>query len=358
MKILYTTDLHGSQHYYNQIAKKALLHKVDMVINGGDMLPKNEPVFKRQAKFIKNLEEHYFPRFERSKTFYLCAFGNDDLKIYDDEFDRVCDQFEFVHNIAQRKLSINGFEFIGMQKICDYPYGLKDRCARDKEGFKFPEQRGTPCFSVKKGNGYGWEEMTKEKWLAHARTLPTLEDELAALPKPRDPRKAIYVIHMPPAGLGLDVCANGDRPESLATYSFLKGMQPLLCFSGHIHESYIMSGIWQARIGKTIAVQPGQGGMNPVFVVIDTDTMKMKRYGHDTTTMMVKAYIPTDGSNPYIRISELPGYLQGPFLESMMGQGMRDYPGEKSFDTPSACDFDNFCLSKGIKIKLIKASVD
>ncbi len=38
MKILYTTDLHGRSQYYNLIWKAALQNKVDMVINGGDLL--------------------------------------------------------------------------------------------------------------------------------------------------------------------------------------------------------------------------------------------------------------------------------------------------------------------------------
>lgn len=360
MKILYTTDLHGRQHYYNQIWKKALEHKVDMIINGADMLPKTNPVFKQQLSFIKNLEKHYFPKIEKAKIHYLCTFGNDDLRIYDDFFDDVCSRFEYIHNIAGRCIEIDNIFFVGLGLCVDYPFGLKDRCLRDKEGFEFPEQRGNPAFSVKKGNGYGWDEMTKEEWFAHARTLPTLEDELNALPRPKDMKKAVYVIHMPPAGLGLDVCSNGDRPESKSVFEFLqkKEQQPLISLHGHIHENFKMTGIWKANIGKTIAVQPGQGGMHPVYVIMDTEDLgTMKRYGHDTETLMVKAYVPEEGI-PYVRISELPEYLQEPFLESLMGQGMRDYPGEKPFNTPFARDFDNFCLSKGIKIKLIKVSVD
>jgi Icc-related predicted phosphoesterase len=356
MKILYTTDLHGRQHYYNQIWKMAVKYQVDIVINGGDMLPKTNPVFKNQPSFIKNLEKHYWPRFERSKIHYLCCLGNDDLKIYDDKFDQACDQFEYVHNIAGRCIKIQGLEFIGFSLVCDYCFELKDRCRRDRENFVFPVQNGPGCFSSTK-NGGSWEDI--EDWISLAQNIPTIEEELAALPKPKDMSKAIYVAHLPPAGVGLDVCADKNRAESKAMFSFLETRQPMLSLHGHIHESFRMTGIWKAKIGQTIAVQPGQGGFQPVFVIIDTDDLsKMDRHGHDTETLMIKAYAPTNGRIPYIRISELPEYLREPFWDSLAGQGQTTYPGEKWYNTPYAHDFESFCYAEGIKIKLIKTSIN
>jgi Icc-related predicted phosphoesterase len=279
MKILYTTDLHGNQHYYNLTWKKAVEHKVDMIINGGDLLPKINPIFKRQPRFIKNLERQYFPKIEKAGIHYLCCMGNDDLRIYDDQFDQACNQFEFIHNIAQRKFEIGGLEFIGMNYVSDYPFELKDRCRMDKKGFVFPIQNGPGCFSSEGGHLDNIED-----WVSLAQSLPTIEDELKALPRPKDMKKAVYVIHMPPAGLGLDVCSNRNRPASKAVFDFILDEQPLLSLHGHIHESYIMTGIWKAPLGETICVQPGQGGMHPVFVLIDTNTMEMKRHGHGTGT--------------------------------------------------------------------------
>ena len=351
MKILYTTDLHGSDMYYSIIRKKALQHNVDMVINGGDMLPKRgNNIFRAQQKFIRYLEKDYFPRFEKAEIHYVCCLGNDDMRIYDQVFDNACSRFEFVHNIAQRKIEINGLEFIGMNYVADYPFGLKDRCRMDKKEFVFPIQRGTPSFSVEKGSGAGWEDI--EDWFTLANTLPTIEDELRALVRPKNMRKAIYVIHMPPAGLGLDVCANGDRPESRAVFNFLLKEQPLLSLHGHIHESYKMTGIWNVPMGETICVQPGQGGMHPVYVLIDTDTMEMERFGHDTETLMVKGYTLDDGIK-HIRISELPEYLIKPFKDWMQERTIKDYPGEEHTNYSLFSEFEDFCRSKGIKAKLL-----
>ncbi len=70
MKILYTTDLHGRDLYYTITYKKALEHEVDMIINGGDMLPKVEPVFERQKKYLKFFEKRYFKQLEKAQIHY------------------------------------------------------------------------------------------------------------------------------------------------------------------------------------------------------------------------------------------------------------------------------------------------
>ena len=142
----------------------------------------------------------------------------------------------------------------------------------DTKDFVFPEQYGDACFS----SDNGWADIND--WFSIAQFLPTLGDELKALPAPKNMSKTIYMIHMPPADLNLDVCMNGDRPASMATLDFLLKQQPLLSLHGHIHESFLMTGIWKAHLGKTICVQPGQYGFKPVYVLIDTDTMEMERF--------------------------------------------------------------------------------
>src|SRR4030065_25881 len=79
----------------------------------------------------------------------------------------------------------------------EFPFRLKDRARRDSEKFAFPEQFGGAILS----RPGGWEEIPD--WEAYARALPTIEEELAALPAPEDPARAVYVIHGPPAGLGV-----------------------------------------------------------------------------------------------------------------------------------------------------------
>jgi Icc-related predicted phosphoesterase len=87
-------------------------------------------------------------------------------------------------------------------------------------------------------------------------------------------------MHMPPANLGLDHCMNGDKVGSRAIHEFIKKKQPLLTLHGHIHESPDVSGKWQAKLGETLCIQPGQYGQleDFVYAVIDLDKMQCERF--------------------------------------------------------------------------------
>ena len=98
------------------------------------------------------------------------------------------------------------------------------------------------------------------------------------MPKPNDMKKAVYVIHMPPAFVGLDVCWSGEKVGSEAIYKFIKNNQPLLTLHGHIHESFAKTGTWKARIGETISIQPGQLKSEEIaYTLIDFDQMHAQK---------------------------------------------------------------------------------
>jgi Icc-related predicted phosphoesterase len=84
---------------------------------------------------------------------------------------------------------------------------------------------------------------------------------------------------MPPANIGLDVCWSDEKVGSQAIYKFIEKNQPLLTLHGHIHESPAKSGVWKAKVGKTISVQPGQLKPDSVsYVIIDLAKMKLERF--------------------------------------------------------------------------------
>ena len=99
------------------------------------------------------------------------------------------------------------------------------------------------------------------------------DPEMAALAKPENMSKSIYVVHMPPANLGLGTVASGADVGSQAVYEFTKANQPLLLLSGHIHESPQVSGIWRAELGSTVCIQPGQQE-DLTYVNIDLSSME------------------------------------------------------------------------------------
>lgn len=270
MKIVYTTDLHGEIWKYDRLLKAASDFRADAVINGGDMLPKAGNLFD-QGKFITGYLEKHFEQSARLGVSYLCYLGNDDLRIFDDQFDSTCGKYQDVVNLAQRKYAVGKYEFIGMNWVVDYPFRLKDRCRMDTKDYGFQMQFGAGLFSTPNG----FEELPD--WFAMAKTLPTIEDELDRLPKPNSMSQSIYVIHMPPSRLGLDVCGNGSAVGSKAIYNFLERNQPMLSLHGHIHESPETSEIWKAKLGNTLCIQPGQ--LTPfTYVTIDLETMEFDRH--------------------------------------------------------------------------------
>lgn len=158
---------------------------------------------------------------------------------------------------------------------------LPTRNGKEPKDFIFPAQLGSGFLTTING----WQEL--DDWFSLARTLPTIKDELGNLPQPSDMRKTIYSIHMPPTSLGLDILLNERSVGSKAVKMFLEEKQPLISLHGHIHESYKMTSIWKAHLKNTICIQPGQDGFEPAYVIIDTGTMKIERYGHEPELMMI-----------------------------------------------------------------------
>jgi len=269
MRVLFVTDLHGSKWKYERLFEVAKDFQANIVINGGDMLPKNIDPF-RQGEFIANYLDNHFAQFNSAGIYYLCYPGNDDLRIFDKQFEDTCNKYSFIVYLAQRKFEVGGYEFIGMNWVVDYPFRLKDRCRMDTDGYTFQEQFGTGLLSTYNG----WYEI--DDWFTYAKSLPTIEQEIDSLVRPADMTKSVYILHMPPYRLGLDKCYHGEEVGSKAIYNFLKKYQPKLALHGHIHESPEVTGLWRARLGETICIQPGQLD-EFTYVTIDLSGMKFDR---------------------------------------------------------------------------------
>ncbi|MFX0139840.1 MAG: metallophosphoesterase, partial [Candidatus Hodarchaeota archaeon] len=207
---------------------------------------------------------------------FLGLLGNDDLRIFDELFQKTCDKYSYVVNIAQTRFQIDEskYEFIGMNYVSDLPFGLKDRARKDTKEFELPKQIGKQYLSAP--NGF----KKVEDWFSYAESLPTIEDELRNLVKPSDMSNTIYIFHNPPANVDLDVTHAGQKVGSKAEYAFLKENQPKLSLHGHIHESPDASGKWYSQIGKTICIQPGQSHQHENYLycaLVDLETMNIER---------------------------------------------------------------------------------
>lgn len=259
MKTLYVTDLHGNVAKYERVLGRAREIGARCVVNGGDLYPHRgrgpgagRSRHETQRQFIAEFLSAHFATYDREGIAFLTIPGNDDLAVMDPLFREAANGYREVRDLTAGPAAVGGFTFLGMPWVCDTPFRLKDRSRRDDDGFVSPEQLGTPVLST----ADGFEEIADLD--AHLRALPTVEEELSALDPPEDPERAVYVIHMPPAGLKLDLCGHGPAVGSGAVRRFIEARQPLFALHGHIHESPDISGRWRAQLGKTTVIQPGQ----------------------------------------------------------------------------------------------------
>jgi Icc-related predicted phosphoesterase len=267
---LYVTDLHGSPWKYERTLALARELGAFLVINGGDMFPHGR-LHDVQARFLREFLDPQFALYQAAGIRHLGFPANDDLQAHDPLFEAICGKYPLVENLAGRRFAIDPYDFIGMNLVTDFPFRLKDRARMDSSGAAFPPQFGGAILSLPTG----WKEIPD--WPAYARTLPTIEEELFRLPEPRNPDHAVYVLHGPPSGLGLDVCRGGAAVGSAATRKFLEQRQPLLSLHGHIHESPEESGVWKAKVGRTLCIQPGQSADGLTVVVGDLEAMTFER---------------------------------------------------------------------------------
>lgn len=255
MKILYVTDLHGDKKKYMKSLEIAIEKEIKVIVNGGDMLPKQCDRHKEQPIFIKGFLKEYFTKLKEHGITYLAMLGNDDLLAVDSLFSKTCDEFDNVYNMAGKKVCINGYEFIGMNYILDHPFGCKDRVVT--ETHYIPQQQLSPVAVL--SNEYGYD--TIYNWLEYSTTeLVHMCDILNELPKGSDQQKTVYIMHMPPARLRLGQLRYQDLDiGSVDIYQYLKERQPLLSLHGHIHESPdTPKGKWINQILQTTCIQTGQ----------------------------------------------------------------------------------------------------
>jgi Icc-related predicted phosphoesterase len=81
-------------------------------------------------------------------------------------------------------------------------------------------------------------------------------EELAGMLEPGLP--FIFVCHQPPYNTITDIALGGPHVGSKSVRTFIERTQPLICFTGHIHE-----GVGIDTIGRTQIINPGplwQGG--------------------------------------------------------------------------------------------------
>jgi len=262
MKILYVTDLHGHVMKYEKALEVAKEHNVHMIINGGDFNSSTGNLFETQDCFINDFLDEYFQRL--GKIYYILCPGNDDLGCYDELAEDICNKYDNVSYLKRGALYESGYFFINFDLVPDYMFGLKDRVRR--------EEKDNALMYTSQGLISTPDKKYKKIWNWHAecQKIPSIDEELQKLAKVINYKKAIFISHCPPAGVGLDLVPNGYG-GSKAIAEYILNKQPLLSLHGHFHESPNISNKIHNYINKTLCIQPGQIKYRLIGVIINIE---------------------------------------------------------------------------------------
>jgi Icc-related predicted phosphoesterase len=271
MKILFASDLHGVESHYLGLFELAERTGARAVMLGGDLLPMMGPFRERAreqegfiASFLEPTLRNYLSRNPEAEIFLL--HGNTDwggviplLKALEGK-----GLAKFLHD-AVHEIGKSGFQVIGYAHVPPTPFYMKDFERPDYHGDSIREQ--PPNVFLADG-----AEAIPVDFMARLATLPSIEEELEELPKPRDPARCIYVMHSPPHRTAIDVIHDGRQVGSLAIRNFILARQPLATLHGHIHEAPRMSrGVYAEVLGQTVCINPGRRSRELYAVTFDIE---------------------------------------------------------------------------------------
>lgn len=259
MKILYTSDLHGETHLYQELLLLATSSSSEILVIGGDLLPslpptkRYEDMVPNQRTFISRFLSAFFKRILETTPIHLIFLiaGNWDLG-YPFLFRETPEK---IFDLNQKSYQLeNGYELLGYPFVPPTPFRPKYLEKMDDRETPWPPQKN-PSYTRSSDQSDLLIPVDPYRYL---RERETIEEDLDRLPKPLQPRRAIYVMHSPPFGTRLDLIEGRKSAGSRSIKAFIQGNQPLLTLHGHIHESPALSGTYMDRIGKTLSINPGQ----------------------------------------------------------------------------------------------------
>lgn len=306
IKILFVSDVHGSETTFKKFLNASKMYKVDAAIVGGDITGKG-------LVFVSKRSESYETEFFGKKFF---AQSDEELQ-------------SLIREIRKKGFYLHVDEPAAIEEIRSSPAKaenvLKDYLIRTvEEWMKLAEERlrgsGIKCY-VSPGNDDIYEIdsviESSDFVINPEEKVVTLNDkhEMISTGKanitpwkcPRDvteeqlgetieklvsklnnPKLAVFNFHAPPFNTYLDVAPELDENlrqvikagqqsmvhvGSTSVRNAIEKHQPLLGLHGHIHESKAVE-----KLGKTICMNPGseynEGILNGVIVILEAEKVK------------------------------------------------------------------------------------
>jgi len=283
-KLFFATDIHGSDICWSKFLNAGKFYEADVLILGGDMTGKAVVPFIHQGGDhyrITLLEQVYdistdeemkeMIKRVRSRGYYPYVTNPDELLDLQNKPELVHEIFLYeVLRVVQQWMDLADKKLEGtdMKVYCspgNDDMDEVDEIVRASRRVLLVEGQVTPLDANHEMIASGWSNRTP--WDTHREED---EDQLkvryeAMISKLKDPRNAVFNVHVPPYKSGLDEAPELDknlRPVlagqslkpvgSIALRKAIETTQPLLGLHGHIHE-----GRGAMRVGKTLCINPG-----------------------------------------------------------------------------------------------------
>lgn len=283
-KLFFATDIHGSDICWNKFLNAGKFYEVDVLILGGDMTGKAVVPFVHQGgeNYKVTLLEQEFPitnadelnemkKRVRSRGYYPYLTNPDEMAELAKNPARVTEIFNAeVLKVVQQWMEIAEKKLDGtdMKVYCspgNDDMDEVDEIIRASKRVLLVEGQVTSLDDYHEMIASGWSNRTP--WDTHREED---EEQLkiryeAMISKLKNPKNAVFNVHVPPHHSGLDEAAELDkdlRPilagqalkpvGSTALREAIEEHKPLLGLHGHIHE-----GRGATRIGKTLCINPG-----------------------------------------------------------------------------------------------------
>ena len=283
-KLFFATDIHGSDICWSKFLNAGKFYEADVLILGGDMTGKAVVPFIHQGgkNYKVTLLEQDFQitnedelvdmkKRVRSRGYYPYMTNPDEITELTQNPERVNQVFlQEVLNVVQQWMDLADKKLYGtgMKVYCcpgNDDMDEVDEIIRASKCVIHAEGQVTPLDDSHEMIASGWSNRTP--WDTHREED---EEQLKVryegmISRLKDPRNAVFNVHVPPYRSGLDDAPELDkdlRPVlagqslqpvgSTALREAIQKSQPLLSLHGHIHE-----GRGATHIGKTLCINPG-----------------------------------------------------------------------------------------------------
>jgi uncharacterized protein len=308
MRIFYATDLHGSEVCFRKFLGAGKVYEADLVIMGGDCTGKMIiPIISDGNGGFQcswsggNVEVHdadelaTLERQIHDNGLYPAQMEQADLELLERDPDRLAHLFTELMTenlrrwlgLAEERLRDSSLRVI-LTPGNDDEWSV-DEVLAESTFIEHPEGKLTvlgdrhEMLSLSWSNQTPWDTPRECSEEELAEKIAALADQI------EDMDNAIFNIHVPPYGTGLDNAPeledSGDRVKrggsimkpvgSTAVREAILRYQPLLSLHGHIHESRGVQ-----KLGRTVAINPGSAYSDGTLqgVIVDLENKKVARY--------------------------------------------------------------------------------